>query len=139
MDACAERTRKRKAVYFAPTHVLEKYAQSFRGQVQVSMVYAQDIVFPKSYLLPKASPYKDMLQNLIMRMVESGLVDQFEIQYWYRFLPAPRSFLTENAEQPLQITESTLQFIVLSAGLGAALVALVCEALWNKVKKLRQH
>ncbi|KAH7966644.1 hypothetical protein HPB49_018171 [Dermacentor silvarum] len=77
------------------------------------------------------------LNITIMRMVEAGLVNQFGVQYWYRFPPAPSSFLTEDAEQPLHISDSTLQFIVLTAGLGAALVALVCEVLWDKVKKPR--
>ncbi|KAH7962260.1 hypothetical protein HPB52_015075 [Rhipicephalus sanguineus] len=62
MDECAERTRRRQAVFIEGSLYQKRYAYSFRGQVQVSSDTFQDFMF-MCYVLPKASPYEDLVQN----------------------------------------------------------------------------
>ncbi|KAL1422348.1 hypothetical protein MTO96_022222 [Rhipicephalus appendiculatus] len=62
LDVCAERTRRREAVLFASMHVLEWYEQAFRGQVEISNDFWLDFR-PICYVLPRASPYENVVQN----------------------------------------------------------------------------
>ncbi|KAH7965893.1 hypothetical protein HPB49_011900 [Dermacentor silvarum] len=62
IDICAERTRRREAVFFTSRHILEWYAHSFRGQVEISSDFWQDFG-PMCYVLPRASPYEDAVRN----------------------------------------------------------------------------
>ncbi|KAL3224932.1 hypothetical protein MRX96_026316 [Rhipicephalus microplus] len=62
MDECAERTRRRQAVFIEGILYQKRYAYSMRGQVQVSTDSLHDFMF-MCYVLPKASPYEDLIQN----------------------------------------------------------------------------
>ncbi|KAL1476320.1 hypothetical protein MTO96_036593, partial [Rhipicephalus appendiculatus] len=64
MATCMERTIQGQAVYFGSASALEPHMASSRGQVQISRVYAEDLMFPSSLLLPKASPYKQVLNRV---------------------------------------------------------------------------
>ncbi|KAL1422346.1 hypothetical protein MTO96_022220 [Rhipicephalus appendiculatus] len=113
MDECAERTRRRQAVFIEGILYQKRYAYSMRGQVQVSTDTLQDFVF-MCYFLPKASPYEDLIENAIMRMFEAGLFKQFEHRYRYLNLSAPNSFPTEDIGRDLQIESTTLPFCCLA-------------------------
>ncbi|KAH7962258.1 hypothetical protein HPB52_015073 [Rhipicephalus sanguineus] len=62
LDICAERTRRRKAVLFTSRHVLEWYEHAFRGQVEISNDFWLGSR-PMCYVLPRASPYENAVQN----------------------------------------------------------------------------
>ncbi|KAH6924103.1 hypothetical protein HPB50_011722 [Hyalomma asiaticum] len=63
MDACAERARRRQAVYLGQLYMLERFTASFQGQVQTSRAHSEDSISPSSLVIPKASPYKQLLDN----------------------------------------------------------------------------
>ncbi|KAH6923909.1 hypothetical protein HPB50_009240 [Hyalomma asiaticum] len=63
-QTCVKRTRQRQAVYFGSSGVLEKYAFLYKGEVQISWAYAEDVLHPASFVLPKASPYKEVLNKM---------------------------------------------------------------------------
>ncbi|KAL1485538.1 hypothetical protein MTO96_047295 [Rhipicephalus appendiculatus] len=62
-DICLKRTRQREAVYFGSSIYLENYAASCEDEVQISRVFADDVMCPASIFLPKASPYKELLDT----------------------------------------------------------------------------
>ncbi|KAH6939047.1 hypothetical protein HPB50_015689 [Hyalomma asiaticum] len=126
MDECAERTRRRHAVFIDGSLYQERYAYSLRGQVEVSSQSLQDFV-PMCYVLPKASPYEDLIQNAIMRMFEAGLFNQFELRYRYRNLSSPKNFSNEDVGRVLQIENTALPFCCLAVGLAIALMAFAGE------------
>ncbi|KAH6924400.1 hypothetical protein HPB50_016687 [Hyalomma asiaticum] len=64
MKECAERARQRHAIYLGQLWVLERFAASFKGQVEVSRAHSEDLISPASLMFPKASPYKEVLDNL---------------------------------------------------------------------------
>ncbi|KAL1480459.1 hypothetical protein MTO96_051010 [Rhipicephalus appendiculatus] len=64
METCVEKTRQRKAVHLGPSGFLEHYIASYPGQIEISWVIADELMFPVSLLLPKASPYQEVLDNV---------------------------------------------------------------------------
>ncbi|XP_037508574.1 uncharacterized protein LOC119385110 [Rhipicephalus sanguineus] len=137
LDTCAERTRRREAVLFASKHVLEWYEHAFRGQVEISNEFWLDFR-PISYVLPRASPYENAVQNAVMRIFEAGLFDEFESRYRYHNFPARKSLSTEDSWRVLMMEDFKLPFIILAAGFGASSLVLVCEALLH-VRKRKQR
>ncbi|XP_049512006.1 uncharacterized protein LOC125940217 [Dermacentor silvarum] len=139
MATCVERTRQGHAVYFGAAGILEKYVASSEGRVQISHLYADDMMFPASLLLPKASPYKELLNSVTIRLVETGLIEQFKALYWRRNLTTTRNVAPGGDWQPLQLNESVLASIILAAGLGASSVVFLCEVLWGILKGRRRQ
>ncbi|KAL1472606.1 hypothetical protein MTO96_039216 [Rhipicephalus appendiculatus] len=134
-ETCAERTRRRQAIFFSSSGVLQKFATTIGGQVQISRVYAEDVMRPAAFLLPRASPYKELLNNMLMRTIDAGLVDEIQRRHWQRTLRRPHIVESENIWQQLQLNESTLPFIVLGAGLGISCAVFFCELLPGILKK----
>ncbi|KAL1479235.1 hypothetical protein MTO96_052019 [Rhipicephalus appendiculatus] len=52
-DTCLKRTRQREAVYFGSSIYLENYAASCEDEVQISRVFADDVMCPASIFLLK--------------------------------------------------------------------------------------
>ncbi|KAL3212959.1 hypothetical protein MRX96_035782 [Rhipicephalus microplus] len=130
-EACVERTIQRHAVYFSAEGVLEPFAASLQGQAEISRVHARDIMFSSSVLLPKASPYKRLMNRVTRRVVETGVMEQMEDRYWSRTLQTLRSVPAEEVWQPLQLNESLLSFIVLAAGLCISCMAFLSESMFR--------
>ncbi|KAH7939769.1 hypothetical protein HPB52_017262 [Rhipicephalus sanguineus] len=138
-QTCAKRTRQRQAVFFGASIVLEKYIHYLQGQVQISREYAGDVMLPVSLLLPKASPYKEPLNYAVIRMVETGLMEEIKGRYWKRTLPQPSTLDAVGEWQQLHFNVSTLPFIILVAGLGISSVVFLCEMSRGIAKKRRKR
>ncbi|KAH6939430.1 hypothetical protein HPB50_017828 [Hyalomma asiaticum] len=130
LDICAERARRRQAVHFASLHVLHWYAHAFRRQVEVSKETLQNFR-PICYVLPRASPYENAVQNAVMRIFEGGLFNEFERRYRYHRLGEPTHVSAEHSRLVFKMKDLNLPFIILAAGLGASSAAFICETLWR--------
>ncbi|KAL1422349.1 hypothetical protein MTO96_022223 [Rhipicephalus appendiculatus] len=86
LDVCAERTRRREAVLFASMHVLEWYEQAFRGQVEISNEFWLGFR-PICYVLPRASPYENAVQNaksdIVLHQVTMNKQRAFSTQFTF--------------------------------------------------------
>ncbi|KAL3212958.1 hypothetical protein MRX96_035781 [Rhipicephalus microplus] len=105
--------------------VARKFATAFDGQIEISKVYAEDVLRPASFLLPRASPYKKLLNNMLMRVIEAGLVSEIQSRHWQRTLRRPSTIESEDNWRKLQLNESILSFIVLGAGLGVSMCGIL--------------
>ncbi|KAL3224936.1 hypothetical protein MRX96_026320 [Rhipicephalus microplus] len=138
LDTCAERTRRREAALFGSAHVLEWYEQAFRGQVEISKDFLLGFR-PLCYVLPRASPYENSVQNAVMRIFEAGLFNEFESRYRYHNFPAPKNLFTKDPRPVLKMTDFKLPFIILAGGFGASSLVLVCETFFHIRKKKERH
>ncbi|XP_077497540.1 uncharacterized protein LOC144108136 [Amblyomma americanum] len=116
VDECAVRTIERRAVTFSSLLNLERHVYSHEGQIQISSEYIQDYM-PLGYVIRRASPYKEVLYRILLRMFEAGLFSQFERFDRYRSLPGPQGSPDDSHEMTLRLDKSLLPFFCLAAGL----------------------